>query len=67
MYVSGNNLSNPLAIDVDANNEEIDYVNDIEDCIFTFTRLTSGTYEGKYTIADVNGKFLYAAGGSNNN
>lgn len=67
MYVSGNNLSNPLAIDVDEDNEVIDYVNDIEDCIFTFTRITEGTFEGNYTIQDANGKYLYAAGGTSNN
>ena len=64
MYVSGNNLSHPLAITVDKDNETIGYVNDIEDCIFTLTRIVDGNYAGKYTIQDVNNKYLFAAGGS---
>lgn len=66
-YVSGNNLSNPIEIDVDEQKESIGYVNDIEDCIFTFTRITEGDFVGKYTIQDAGGKYLYAAGGNANN
>lgn len=64
-YISGNNLSNPLTVSVDADNETIDYVTDIEDCIFTLTRVTDvDGYIGKYTIQDANGLYLYAAGGT---
>lgn len=66
-YVSGNNLSNPLVITVDEANESISYVTDIEDCVFTFTRITDVEgYVGKYTIQDANGLYLYAAGGNGN-
>ena len=63
-YVSGNNLSSPLEITVDKGNETITYVSGIEDCLFTFTRVTTGDYAGKYTIVDAGGKYLYSAGGT---
>lgn len=65
-YTSGNHLGSPLTINLDAENETIEYKQDIEDCIFTFTRLTEGSYAGKYTIQDANGLYLYAASSSGN-
>lgn len=67
-YATGNNLSNPLVITVDEDNETIENVTGIEDCVFTFTRITNvPNYNGKYTIQDANGLYLYAAGGSSSN
>ncbi len=66
-YSTGNNLSNPLAITVNEGTKTITYVSGIEDCLFTFTRVTTGEYEGKYTIVDADGNYLYAAGGSGTN
>jgi hypothetical protein len=64
-YVSGNNLSNPLVITVNNNDETINYVAGIEECVFTFTRIVNiENYLGKYTIQDANGLYLYAAGGN---
>lgn len=63
MYVSGNNLQT-FPITLNATNETISYADGVEDCLFTLTRITEGTYAGKYTIQDVNDLYLYAAGGT---
>ena len=40
----------------------------LADCQYTITKITDGgTYDGCYTIQDVNGLYLYAAGASSNN
>lgn len=67
MYVSGNNNLKPFPITLNTTNETISYADGIEDCLFTLTRITEGTYAGKYTIQDVNDLYLYAAGGNGSN
>ncbi len=68
-YANGNNnLNNPIVITVDEDNETITSTGDLSNSVFTFTRIMdSGDYNGKYTIQDANGLYLYSAGGESSN
>ena len=61
-YTSGNN--NIHGVDVAVNGNVV--TSDNQTLKMTFTRVTTGTYEGMYTIQDANDWYLYAAGSSNN-
>ncbi len=65
-YNASNTNLRGLGISINTTNQSIAYVNGLEDCIYTFTRITEGTYAGYYTIQDVNGLYLYAASNDQN-
>lgn len=60
-----NNLRG-LGISVNTTNQSITYDDGLEDCVFTFTRITEGAYSGYYTIQDANDLYLYAVSSSAN-
>lgn len=60
-YTSGNNIKG-VQVDVD---EDV-VTSDNQTLKMTFTKVTTGTYQGMYTIQDANGKYLYAATGNSN-
>lgn len=63
-YTSGNNISaQKITIDTDG---KIASSATTDACKMIFTKITEGTYAGKYTIRDSKGQYLYAAGGGNN-
>lgn len=65
-YSTGNNLkAKSITIDASGNVSSEDV--DVYDLAMTFTLVTTGEYAGMYTIADKNGSYLYAAGGSSSN
>ena len=60
-YTSGNNIH---GVEVTVNGNVV--TSDNQTLKMTFTRVTTGTYKGMYTIQDANEWYLYAAGSSNN-
>ena len=65
-YASGNNIKATAPLTFSADGSTITSTADLSECLMTFTKETSGDYEGMYTIMDANGMYLYAAASSSN-
>lgn len=61
-YTTGNNIH---GVEVTVNNDAV--TSDNQTLMMTFTKVSSGTYKGLYTIQDSNNKYLHMAGGNSNN
>ena len=67
-WENGNNLKIVEVTSIGGGNVLYDpSVVEIENSKFTLTKIVSGDYSGMYTIQDVDGNYLYAAGSGNNN
>ena len=63
-WAEGNNLP---AVGLNSENGVVYEADNLAACKMTITKVKEGENEGKYTIQDALGKYLYAAGGTKNN